>query len=96
MWSKCLVFVLINYLPLVPFLSEINPNHTFLPCFFHIHCEKLPHGGFAPSGRASAHALRSGRMWEAAVWGATGLGFIALAMWLAPANFRGFPPPGES
>jgi hypothetical protein len=29
---------------------------------------------FFPSGHASAHALRSGRMSEAAVWGANGLG----------------------
>jgi hypothetical protein len=35
-------------------------------------CGEFPHSGFSPSGRASAHALRSGRMWEAAVRGATG------------------------
>jgi hypothetical protein len=42
----------------------------------------LPHGSFASSdwavfvvtssGPGNAHALRSGRVWEAAVWGATG------------------------
>jgi hypothetical protein len=60
------------------------------------HCGKLPHGGFASSDRGSAQALRSGKVWEAAVWGDTGLSFITLATWPAPANFRGFPPPGES
>jgi hypothetical protein len=66
----------------------------------------LPHGGFASGNRApfvltssgpgSAHAPCSGRMWEAAVWGATGPVVITSATWLAPADFRGFPPQGES
>jgi hypothetical protein len=58
-------------------------------------CWKLPHGSFASSDRASAHAQSSGRVWEAAVRGTTGLGFSTLATWPAPANFWGFPPPGR-
>jgi hypothetical protein len=34
-------------------------------------CGERSDSGFSPSGWASAHALRSGRMWEAAVRGAT-------------------------
>jgi hypothetical protein len=34
-------------------------------------CGKHPHSGFSPRGKASNHALHSGRMFEAAVRGAT-------------------------
>jgi hypothetical protein len=33
---------------------------------------ELPYSGFSPSAHASAHALLSVRMWEAAVRGTTG------------------------
>jgi hypothetical protein len=60
------------------------------------YCGKLPYGGFASSDRASAQAPRSDRVWEAAVWGATGRRTLTLATWPAPANFQGFQPQGES
>jgi hypothetical protein len=56
--------------------EELREN---LPQYhFYYYCGNLPQGDIASGDRASDHDLRSDRVWDAAVWSATGLGITIL------------------